>query len=132
MVKQDWMIVVAGEALVDLLTLETVARCRWTGRGYASDELCILQREQSARSIVGAEVIYFPGNPQTTLHPPKAPQCSVRYDSGLQDFGLLATTRSGTLNGTLEDGERWAREWVAQDPMRRYAWRRKTEVERAA
>lgn len=130
MIKQDWMVIVAGEEIVAFLTQETKSRCKWTGGGYASEDLCALQREQSARGIVGAEVIYFPGESRTKGHPQRAPVCSVRYDSGLQDFGLLATTRSGTLNGTLEDGERWAREWVAKDPARRYAWSRKTEAER--
>lgn len=132
MIKQDFMHIVAGHSLVDALTEETKRRCRWTGRGYASDELCILQREQSARGIMGAEVIHFSGSPQTTMHPEQKPQSSVRYDSGLQNFGLLATTRSGTLDGTLENAERWAAAWVAQDPEHRYAWRRKTEAEREA
>lgn len=114
MMKQDWMVIVAGEALVDAMTAETKARCRWTGSGYASDELCILQREQSARGIHGAEIVHTNYG------------CSVRYDSGLQDFGLLAGSKSGMLDGTLEHAERWAREWVAKDPARRYAWRRKT------
>jgi hypothetical protein len=50
---------------------------------------------------------------------------SVRYDSGLQNFGLLAGSRSGALDGTLEDAERYATAWVAEDPTRRYAWRRR-------
>lgn len=118
MIKQDWMVIVAGEELVAFLSQETKSRCKWTGGGYASEDLCALQREQSARGIVGAEVVTSNyGN-------------SVRYDSGLQDFGLLAGSRSGMLDGTLEHAERWAREWVAKDPARRYAWRRKTEAER--
>lgn len=89
MIKQDWMIIVAGEELVDALSAETKARCQWTGSGYASDQLCQLQREQAARGIVGVEIVYN----------------SVRYDSGLQGFGLLA--RSRDIGGTLEDAERY-------------------------
>lgn len=113
MIKQDWMVIVAGDALVDAMSAEKQRRCRWTGQGYASDELCALQREQSARGILGCEIV-------ASLY-----GHSVRYDSGLQDFGLLASSRSGVLDGTLEHAEQWAREWVSQDPARRYAWRRK-------
>lgn len=119
MIKQDWMVIVAGEELVDAMTTETMKRCAWTGRGYNSGDLCLLQREQAARGILGAEVII-----SSHGH-------SVRYDSGLQDFALLAGSRSGMLDGTLEHAERWAREWVAKDPERRYAWRRQTAEERA-
>lgn len=104
--------IVAGEALVNALTAETKARCKWTGYGYASEDLCKVQSEHSARGIHGAEIIV-----STT-------GCSVRSDSGLQGFGLLAGSRSGTLDGTLEHAERWATEWVAADPTKRYAWRR--------
>lgn len=135
MIKQDWMVIVAGEALVDAMTAETKARCKWTGAGYASEDLCVLQREQSARGILGAEIV-------TSNY-----GCSVRYDSGLQNFGLLAglsirsiwsqspsrfDPKSGMLDGTLEHAERWVREWVAKDPTRRYAWRRKGKEEAEA
>lgn len=106
------MVIVAGEALVDALTAETKAR-----RGNNDEDLCRLQREQASRGILGAEVVC-----SNYGH-------SVRYDSGLQNFGLLAGSRCGYLDGTLEHAERWAREWVAKDPARRYAWRRKTEEE---
>lgn len=118
MIKQDWMVIVAGEALIDAMEAEQKAKVEHTGFGYNSEQLCTLQREQSGRGILGVEVIYFPGS-----------GCSVRYDSGLQNFGLLAGSRSGYLDGSLESGEQWARAWVAQDPARRYAWRRKTKEE---
>lgn len=112
MIKQSWMTIVAGEALVDTMTAETKARCAWTGRGYASESLCALQRERSGRGILGVEIVR-----SNYGH-------TVRYDSGLQGWGILAGCRSGQLDGTLEDAERYAREWVARDPARRYAWRR--------
>jgi hypothetical protein len=118
MIKQDWMVIVAGEALVDAMSEETLKRCRDTGGGYrSSEDLCALQRDQAGRGILGAEIIV------------SSTGCSVRYDSGLQNFGLLAGSRSGYLDGTLEHAERWAKEWVAKDPTRRYAWRRKTKEE---
>ena len=114
MFKQDWMIIVAGEMLVDQLTAEQKARVQRNGAGFASEQLCELQRERARNGLLGVELVQsFYG-------------WSVRYDSGLQNFGLLAGARSGTLDGTLEDAERCARAWVAQDPDRRYAWRRTT------
>lgn len=120
MVKQDWLIVVAGQELVDAMDAETKAACEWTGHGYNSEQLCALQRRQSARGILGAEIVVSNYG------------CSVRYDSGLQDFGLLASSRSKELDGTLEHAERWVREWVAQDPTRRYAWRRRRDRDEEA
>lgn len=113
MLKQDWMIIVAGEVLVDTMAVETKARCEWTGYGYASEQLCTLQREQAARGIHGAEIVVSNYG------------CSVRSDSGLQNFALLASSRAKQVDGTLEDAERWAHAWVARDPTRRYAWRRR-------
>lgn len=105
--------IVAGEALVDSLNAEIDAICTKTAAGYYNSEmLCAVQRLHSARGILGVEIVC-----SNYGH-------SVRYDSGLQNFGLLAGSRSGTLDGTLEHAERYAREWVAADPARRYAWRR--------
>lgn len=36
---------------------------------------------------------------------------SVRYASGLQNFGLLASSRARQVDGTLADAIRYAREW---------------------
>lgn len=113
MIKQDWMVIIAGNDLVEAMSAETKARCTDTGAGYASDQLCVLQREQAGRGIIGVEVVC-----SNYGH-------SVRYDSGLQNFGLLAGSRSGMLDGTLEDAVRFAIAWVAEDPTRRYAWRRR-------
>ena len=110
MIKQDWMVIVAGEELVDAMTAEQKARVPHTGFGYESESLCQLQRDRASRGIVGVEIvksIYGYG---------------VRYDSGLQGFGILS--RAQETGGTLEGAESFARNWVAQDPDRRYAWRR--------
>lgn len=111
MIKQDWMTIVAGTDLIDALTAEQVARVPRGCGGFKSEDLCVLQREQSARGILGVEIVKsFKGH-------------SVRYDSGLQDFGLLA--RSNELGGTFDAAEKFARDWVSKDPTRRYAWCRK-------
>ncbi len=47
MIRQDWMIIVAGDALVDAMSAEQKVRCQWTGFGYNSDQLCQLQRERA-------------------------------------------------------------------------------------
>jgi hypothetical protein len=113
MYRQNWMIVVAGEPLIDALTQEQDTKIPRSGAGFVSEALCALQREHAARQIVGVEIV-------ASIY-----GHSVRYDSGLQDFGLLAGSRSGQLDGTLADAERFAREWVERDPTRRYAWRRR-------
>src|SRR6266704_6397224 len=88
MIKQDWMIIVAGHNLVAAMEAEQKAKVRWTGCGYDSDELAVLQRDHSKRGIKGVEIVQsIKGN-------------SVRYDSGLQNFGLLATSLD--LGGRLE------------------------------
>lgn len=118
MIKQDWMVIVAGHKLVDQMEAEHKAKVEWTGRGYNSEQLRVLQRDQSARGIIGIELV------------DAIRGWSVRYDSGLQDFGLLR--RSDDLGGSLEAAMKYATDWVAQDPGRRYAWRRKTNEERVA
>jgi hypothetical protein len=115
------MVIVAGDVLVDALSAETKSRCEHRGSGYASDQLCALQSEQAGRGICGAEIV-------CSSH-----GYSVRYDSGLQNFGILASGRRGDLgSNTLAEAEAWCRLWVAKDPSHRYAWRRKSEEERRA
>lgn len=106
--------IVAGLDLVEAMRAETARRIPHTGTGYQSESLCALQRERAGRGIVGAEIV-------ESIY-----GYSVRYDSGVQNWGLLACTqrRGGTLDGTFEAAEQWARAWVAQDPARRYAWTR--------
>lgn len=113
MIKQDWMIIVAGHELVDAMSAEQIARVPYGCGGFKSEELCVLQREQAGRGIIGAEIV------QSNYG------CSVRYDSGLQNFGLLASSRTKQVDGTLADAERWVTNWVSKDPTRRYAWRRR-------
>ena len=50
---------------------------------------------------------------------------SVRYDSGLQDWGLLASSRRGDVDGSRASAEAWAKTWQARDPSRRYVWARR-------
>lgn len=108
MIKQAWMTIIAGEELVNAMEAEQKAKVEFTGFGYDSEQLCVLQGEQSRRGIIGVEIVC-----SMYGH-------SVRYDSGLANFGLV---RSGK-GVSLENAEQWCRDWVAQDPTKRYAWRR--------
>ena len=111
MIKQDWMAIHAGAALVDALTEETLARCAHTP---APEDLVVVQREQAARGIVGVELVKSNYG------------WSVRYDSGLQNFGIVASARrGGQVDGSWDSAVRFALDWVAQDPAKRYAWSRK-------
>lgn len=104
--------IVAGQELYASLQAEKVANVSKTALGYNSEQLCELQRKQSARGILGAEIV-------KSIH-----GYGLRYDSGLQDFGIIRS--SFQLEGSLEAAEQYAAEWVQQDPERRYAWIRDT------
>lgn len=78
-----------------------------------SESLCAHQRRMSGMGYLGAEIVKSNYG------------YSVRYDSGLQDFGLLAGSRSGPLDGSYDDAVRWAIEWQARDAGRRYVWVRR-------
>lgn len=108
--RPELFTVVAGAELLTTMEAEKNATVTRNPNGYVSDEFCELQIKQARRGIIGVEIV-------ASLH-----GSSVRYDSGLQNFGLLATSRE--LGGTLEAAEEYARKWVAVDPERRYAWRR--------
>lgn len=96
--------IIAGGELVKRIRLRRIV--------VAGDEdLCWLQRIDAQSGILGVEIVQ-----SIYGH-------SVRYDSGLQNFGLVAPARS--LGGTLEAAETFCRTWVAHDPTHRYAWKRK-------
>lgn len=110
MIRQPWMTIVAGDELLTAMEAEQRAIVPETGSGFKSEALCALQRKQAARGILGAEIVdTFYG-------------FSVRYDSGLQNWGLLASCNARQLDGSFEAAAEWAKAWVAQDPDRRYAW----------
>ena len=103
--------IIAGQDLYATLQAEREARVAKVGNLYKGEPLCRLQEQQAGRGVLGAELVLSRYG------------WSVRYDSGLQNWGLLASSRSGMLDGTLEAAVAWATAWVAQDPQRRYAWR---------
>lgn len=110
--RPELFTVVAGYELLAAMEAETDAVVADRNGYRDSEQLCELQQKQARRGIVGVEIVESNYG------------CSVRYDSGLQNFGLVASSRSGQLDGSIEDAERFARDWVSRDPERRYAWKR--------
>lgn len=105
--------IVAGLALVEQLRTEKAAavpRGQYPGT-YATDPLRRWQEKVAIRGVRGVELV------------PSVYGVSVRYDGGLQGFGLLAGRRTG-LDGSREAAVAFAEKWVAADPQRRYAWER--------
>lgn len=101
-------IVIAGAELKAELSAEIEARVPVRFGYRESEALCAVQREQARRGILAAELVE------------SVYGWSVRYASGVQNFGLLASSRRGQVDGSRADAEAWARRWVAQDPGRRY------------
>lgn len=105
--------VIAGNEAADIINAEHAAlrlnHASTKAPGcIESEALCNWQQAVSRRGFCEAEIVksiygYY-----------------VRYASGLNDFAILAGTRSRQVNGTLEDAIRWSKEWVSQDPSRRY------------
>jgi hypothetical protein len=112
-----WMHVVVGQQVHAALHAEkerTVPHSKRPGmeQYFESESLCRWQSECYRRGVRGVELV-------KSIY-----GFSVRYDSGLADFGLLAGARDGQLDGSFEDAVRFATEWVNEDPAHRYAWTR--------
>ncbi|QGZ14237.1 hypothetical protein PP940_gp102 [Rhizobium phage RL2RES] len=108
--------IVSGFELFAQLEAEKNARVGMRHGDYNGDQLSKLQQEHARRGILGAEIVITNYG------------FSVRYDSGLQNWGLLASCKAKQIDGTLEAAVKFAEEWVAKDPTRRYAWIRNLEV----
>lgn len=105
--------IIAGEWVVKAMNKEIEMRVPMTGSGRHSDSLVKVQQDFSQRGYLGVEIV-------CSLY-----GHSVRADSGLQGFALLAGKRLGNVDGSYESAEAWAKAWAAQDPSRRYVWKRK-------
>lgn len=103
------MKILAGEELYNQIQEAKRAQVRHTGAGYDSEQLCKFQ-EKMARFVLGAQVV-------KSIY-----GYSVRYDSGLQNWGLIASAKSGSLDGSLEAAIKFVEDWVALSPSSRYAW----------
>lgn len=105
--------IVAGGELYASLQAEKAAQVQETGLGFNSEQLCALQRKQSGRGILGAEIV-------RSMY-----GYSVRYDSGLQEWGIIKPAR-GSRDPSFAAALEFCRTWVAADPAHRYAWHRET------
>lgn len=119
------MKIVAGQEVHAALQAEkgaTVPHSKKPGleHCFQSEPLCRWQSECYFRGVRGVEIV-------KSIY-----GYSVRYDSGLANFGLLASARQGELDGTFEDAVRYAAEWCSYDPEHRYAWTREEPVAVAA
>lgn len=117
--------IIAGQELHDALQREKEERVPHSTKPglehcYASEPLCEWQSELSRRGILPAHLV-------DSIY-----GWSVRYASGLQDFGIIASARMGIVDGSLADAERFARKWVAEDPARRYVYVQEYEERVAA
>ena len=116
-----WLHIVLGQQVYAELQTEkerVVPHSRQPGmeQYFESEPLCRWQSDCYRRGVRGVELVKsFYG-------------FSVRYDSGLADFELLASSRTGDLDGSFEDAVRFATEWVNDDPEHRYAWTRKEDA----
>lgn len=102
--------IIAGLDVVEAIRAErarTVAAGSRPGT-FDSETLCRHQERIASRGVLGAEIVKSNYG------------YSVRYDSGLQNWGLLASSRAGTVDGSLEAAIAWAKTWQAEDPTRRY------------
>lgn len=106
------MILIAGAELYEATRAEKLAMVSQTPAGFNSEQLCKLQERQAGRGLLGAQIV-------ESIY-----GFSVRYDSGLQEWGLLRPSRGLPEDQrTLEAAEAWCRDWVARDPAHRYAWK---------
>ncbi len=98
---------IAGQAAVETL------RQSHADLSDLNQSLIAQQEKESAEGYRGAEICRtYRG-------------WSLRHASGLQNFALI---RPGIQ--TLEEAKRIAADWVADDPARRYAFIRNTELSR--
>lgn len=110
------MIFIAGQELYEAMQAERAAIIEASGVPYGqgrSEVLCRVQQQQAGRGLVGAQIV-------RSIY-----GYSVRYDSGLQDWGLLhraASSRDPSFAAALD----FCRQWAAQDPAHRYAYHTET------
>jgi hypothetical protein len=101
--------IIAGAALAASLDAEREALVAKTAGGFFnSEQLCELQRKRSARGICEVEIV-------KSIY-----GYSVRYASGLHNFGVLRGAR-GAADPSFAAAKQFCCDWVAADPDRRFA-----------
>ena len=107
-------IVVAGQDVADriaMMRLAMVQTSRSDSSLYDSNSLCRFQERMAITGYVEAEIVLSNYG------------YSVRYASGLQNFGLIYSSRAKQVDGTLEGAIAAAKRWQAENPARRYVTR---------
>lgn len=107
-------IVEAGQDVADALTArraEAVAPSTRFPGCFNSEDLCAFQRRVAGEGFLEAQIVE------------SAYGYSVRYASGLQNWGLIFSARAGQTDGTLEGAIAKARQWQAADPTHRFVTR---------
>lgn len=99
-------ITIAGQNVLDEINTDRAAAVKQSklrAGCYDSESLCAHQIKMSQRGYLGAEIVQ-------TLR-----GWSLRYNSGLQDFGLIVRGIA-----TWDDAVAAAHQWQAADTARRY------------
>ena len=94
-----------GQEVWERETARIAATVPSTGLGYNSEALC---RAQIASDVTAAHIV-------KTIY-----GHSLRYASGLQNFGIIARFPPG--EPSLQQALDYARTWQAADPTRRYVY----------
>lgn len=97
--------VIVGQDVFDAQQARKIAALG-NGPIYNGDMISAWQVTEGGRGIVEAELVK------------SSYGWSVRYASGLYNFGLIASARS--IGGTLEGAIEYATRWQAQAPSQRY------------
>lgn len=84
--------------------------------GFPSEDLCAWQIAESRRGIIEAEIV-------ESLY-----GYSVRYASGIYNFGLIASSRAREVDGSIESAIAYAKRWQSADPERRFVTARLEKV----
>lgn len=75
---------------------------------YSSSELCSFQSKLAVKGYLGAHLV-------ESIY-----GWTLRYDSGLQNFNIIAGVRDGQLDGSFSNAMDYAKEWQEKDSTRRY------------
>jgi hypothetical protein len=97
---------IAGQDVLDVIAQHKAATVLPSKRRPGcldSETLCAHQRRMAGLGFIGAEIV------------PTIRGYSLRYDSGLQDWGLIVRGLA-----TYEDAVVAAMQWQAKDPSHRY------------
>lgn len=101
--------IIAGEAVYEAQQNRKLATLgEKPAFGYPSEALCTWQIAEGRRGVIEAEIV-------KSIY-----GYSVRYASGIHNFGLIASARARQVDGSLESAIAYAKAWQSADPERRF------------